>query len=86
MRDVGLAVTDYMRDARRRLDEGLADAVATRMADLNADVDRLKEEAARPDVAGRAETVARTKAELAQLDESARRLLANADTPNWGTV
>jgi hypothetical protein len=86
MRDVGLAVTDYMRDARRRLDEGLADAVATRMADLNADVDRLKAEVARPDVAGRAETVARTKAELAQLDESARRLLANADTPNWGTV
>ena len=34
----------------------------------------------------RDQQIARTKAELAQLDESARRLLANADTPNWGTV
>ncbi len=80
-RDVGLAVSDYMRDARRRLDEGLADAVAARMSDLKADAGRLKQELSRPDVAERSEAVARAKAELAQLDEGTCRLLASANAP-----
>lgn len=84
-RDVGLAVSDYMRDARRRLDEGLADAVAARMSDLKADAGRLKQELSRPDVAERSEAVARAKAELAQLDEGTCRLLASANAPQGGT-